>query len=97
MGENDEHAPITVASVTVAKAADMLGISENTVRDAIKRGVIHVERISPRVNLVPLPEVEKYRRERLGQRGGYRGRRPKPTAQALTTSETPPVVRECNR
>jgi len=66
-------------SVTVAQAAAMLGISENTVKGAIKRGVIAVERPSPRLNLVPLTEIEKYRRERLGQRGGYRpgaGRRP---------------------
>jgi len=64
---------------TTAQAAEMLGVSLNTIQDAIRRGVLAHEHISPRLNMVTLDAIEAYRRERLGQRGGYRpgaGRRP---------------------
>ncbi len=67
----------------------MLGVSPNTVRSAIKRGVMAYEQINPRLNMVTLEAIETYRRERLGQRGGYRpgaGRRPRPTAETVTTA-----------
>ncbi len=57
----------------------MLGIAHDTVKNAIRRGVMAYERINPRLNMVTLEAIETYRRERLGQRGGYRpgaGRRP---------------------
>jgi len=57
----------------------MLGVSPNTVRSAIQRGIMAYEQINPRLNMVTLEAIETYRRERLGQRGGYRpgaGRRP---------------------
>jgi len=60
---------------TVAEVARQLGISENTVRSAIKRGSLDVERVSPRLNMVTAQAIEKYRQKHLGQRGGYRGRR----------------------
>jgi hypothetical protein len=69
----------------------MLGVSPNTVRSAIKRGIMAYEQINPRLNMVTLEAIEAYRRERLGQRGGYRpgaGRRPRPTDE---TSPTAPV------
>ncbi len=62
-----------------SEAAAMLGVSPNTVRSAIKRGIMAYEQINPRLNMVTLEAIETYRRERLGQRGGYRpgaGRRP---------------------
>ncbi len=74
---------------TTAQAAEMLGVKLNTIQDAIKRGVLAHEAIHPRLNMVTLDAIEAYRRERLGQRGGYRpgaGRRPRhghePTAPA---------------
>jgi len=70
---------------TTAEAAAMLGIAHDTVKNAIRRGVMDHEAINPRLNMVTLDAIETYRRERLGQRGGYRpgaGRRPthEPTA-----------------
>ena len=55
--------------VTVARAAEELGVSPDTVRSAIMRGHITPERLDGRTNLVPRTEIERYRRERLGQRG----------------------------
>jgi len=74
---------------TTAQAAEMLGVSLNTIQDAIKRGVLAHEAIHPRLNMVTLDAIEAYRRERLGQRGGYRpgaGRRPQPTNEAATAA-----------
>jgi len=67
----------------------MLGVSPNTVRSAIKRGVMAYEQINPRLNMVTVEAIEAYRRERLGQRGGYRpgaGRRPRPTDETSPTA-----------
>jgi len=70
----------------------MLGVSPNTVRSAIKRGVMTYEQINPRLNMVTVEAIEAYRRERLGQRGGYRpgaGRRAQPTAEPSATVDNP--------
>jgi hypothetical protein len=72
---------------TAAEAAAMLGVSPHTIRSAIQRGIMAYEQINPRLNMVTVDAIEAYRRERLGQRGGYRpgaGRRPRhePTAPA---------------
>ncbi len=75
---------------TTAQAAEMLGVSLNTIQDAIRRGVMAHQRISPRLTMVTLEAIEAYRRERLGQRGGYRpgaGRRPKPEPEAPAGEE----------
>ena len=74
---------------TTAQAAEMLGVSPNTIKNAIQRGVMAYEHINPRLNMVTLEAIETYRRERLGQRGGYRpgaGRRPRPTDETATTA-----------
>jgi len=74
---------------TTAQAAEMLGVSLNTIQDAIRRGVLAHQRISPRLTMVTMEAIETYRRERLGQRGGYRpgaGRRPRPTDETVTTA-----------
>jgi hypothetical protein len=68
----------------------MLGIAHGTVKNAIKRGVLAHEAIHPRLNMVTLEAIETYRRERLGQRGGYRpgaGRRPMPEPEATAGEE----------
>ncbi len=68
----------------------MLGVSPNTVRSAIKRGIMAYEQINPRLNMVTVEAIEAYRRERLGQRGGHRpgaGRRPRHEPTAPTGEE----------
>lgn len=66
---------------TTSEAAKRLGLAHSTVQDAINRGVLEVVRINPRLNMVTLDAIEKYRRERLGKRGGYRGRRPRQASE----------------
>jgi len=76
---------------TTAQAAEMLGVSPTTIKNAIQRGVMAYAQINPRLNMVTLEAIETYRRERLGQRGGYRpgaGRRPRPTDEASMTAPT---------
>jgi excisionase family DNA binding protein len=60
---------ITADLVTVADAAAELGLSPHSVRYAIMRGVLKVVPLDGRTNLIPRAEVERYRREHLGQRG----------------------------
>ncbi len=64
---------------TTSEAAHLLGITPGTVKDAIVRGTLDYIPINPRLNMVTVEAIEKYRRERLGKRGGYRGRKPKVT------------------
>jgi len=68
----------------------MLGVSPHTIRSAIQRGIMAYVSINPRLNMVTLEAIEAYRRERLGQRGGYRpgaGRRPLPEPEAPAGEE----------
>jgi excisionase family DNA binding protein len=55
--------------VTVARAAEELGVSPHTIRSAIKRGHITPVQLHKRTNLVPRSEIERYRSERLGRPG----------------------------
>ncbi len=64
---------------TTSEAAHLLGITPGAVKDAIVRGTLDYIPINPRLNMVTLEAIETYRRERLGKRGGYRGRKPKAT------------------
>ena len=66
--------------VSVAKAAEELGITPEAVRGAIMRGLIQPVRLDGRTNLIPRSEIERYRREHRGQWG--RGRRKKQPATA---------------
>jgi Helix-turn-helix domain len=61
---------------TTTEAAQELGLSPHSVRYAIGRGVLGVVELDKRTNLIPAAEVERYRREHLGQRG----KRKKPPA-----------------
>jgi hypothetical protein len=54
--------------VTTAEAGALLGLTPAAVRRAIAEGRMQAEKIAPRLTLVSLVEVEKYRRERLGRR-----------------------------
>jgi len=53
---------------TTTEAAGLLGLRAPTVRDAVRRGRLAVERVGGR-NLVPTAEIERYRAEVLGTRG----------------------------
>jgi len=58
---------------TTTEAAGLLGLRAPTVRDAVRRGRLAVERVGGR-NLVPTAEIERYRAEVLGTRG-WEGRK----------------------
>ena len=59
------------------EAAAELGIAWASVRDAIRRGTLAHEQFGARLNMVPAPALEAYRRDHLGQ--GSQGRRIDPT------------------
>jgi len=58
---------------TTTEAAGLLGLRPPTVRDAVRRGRLAVERVGGR-NLVRTAEIERYRAEVLGTRG-WEGRK----------------------
>jgi excisionase family DNA binding protein len=64
--------------LTVAQAAEELGIGPSGVRMAITYGTLRPIRFDHRTNMIPRSEVERYRREHLGQRGK---RKKKPAAE----------------
>ncbi len=74
---------------TTSEAAHLLGITPGAVKDAIVRGTLDYIPINPRLNMVTVEAIETYRRERLGKRGGYRGRKSKAAEDAAndTTSK----------
>jgi predicted transcriptional regulator len=55
--------------VSVATAAKELGITPSAVRSAIAYGSLRAMPIDRRTNMIERAEVERYRREHLGQRG----------------------------
>jgi excisionase family DNA binding protein len=62
----------TPEMLTVAQAAKELGLSPVSIRRAVMRGALEVKRLDGRTYLVSREEVERYRRERLGNPGGRR-------------------------
>jgi hypothetical protein len=64
--------------ISVAQAAEELGLTPGAVRAAIKRGFITPVPLDRRTNLVARSEIETYRRAHLGQWG--RGKRKKKPA-----------------
>jgi Helix-turn-helix domain len=55
--------------LSLAQAAEELGITPDALRGAIARKVLAPVRIDGRTNMLTREEVERYRRERLGRRG----------------------------
>jgi len=53
---------------TTTEAAALLGLQPPTVRDAVRRGRVTVERVGGR-NLITTAEIERYRAEVQGTRG----------------------------
>ncbi len=80
--------PLVIDGIThysTDEAAERLGLSLSTVRDAIATGTLAYLAIGPRKNMVPEPALEEYRRLRLGRRGRPKGAKNKnaaPTAPA---------------
>jgi excisionase family DNA binding protein len=60
---------------TTKEAADELGLSHVTMRDAVRRGVIEAKKVARR-SLIPAAEVERYRTEHLGQLGWDKRKQP---------------------
>jgi excisionase family DNA binding protein len=55
--------------LTVKRAAEELGLSPVSIRRAVMRGALEVVPLDGRTYLVSREEVERYRRDHLGQRG----------------------------
>jgi excisionase family DNA binding protein len=55
--------------LTVAEAAAELGVSPITIRRAVGNGTITPARLNGRTYLIPRAQVERYRRDSLGQPG----------------------------
>ena len=55
--------------ISVADAARELGITPDALRGAIMRGTLSPVRVDQRTNMLERTEVERYRRDHLGQRG----------------------------
>jgi excisionase family DNA binding protein len=71
--------------VSVAAAAEELGITPDGVRGAIKRGLITPVRLDGRTNLIPRDQLDRYK----AQHQGRRGRPPKTSKQPSTKRAEP--------
>ncbi len=76
---------------TLAEAAAQLGITSAALRGAAARKRIHVQQINPRLNIITVAEVERYRREYLGHKGWdkRRGRSPDIGPEASEPNDLP--------
>jgi excisionase family DNA binding protein len=70
--------PVHIEMLTVAEAAAELGISPTTIHRAVGNGTITPYKLDARTYLIPRSEVERYRRDSLGQPGK---RKKKPAAE----------------
>jgi excisionase family DNA binding protein len=66
---------------TTKEAAEELGLSHVTMRDAVRRGVIAAKKVARR-SLIPAAEVERYRAAHLGQLGWDKRKAPDYTPSA---------------
>ncbi len=83
--------PLVIDGIThysTAEAAERLGLSLSTVRDAIATGTLAYLAVGPRLNMVPEPALEEYRRLRLGRRGRPKGAKNK-TASTTAPADDP--------
>ena len=62
--------PVPPDMLTVAEAAAELGLSRTTIHRAVGNGTITPEPLNGRTYLISREQVERYRRESLGNRGG---------------------------
>jgi excisionase family DNA binding protein len=68
--------------LSVAQAAEELGLAPVSIRHAIMRGTLGVVRLDGRTNLVPRSELERYRHEHLRKRGPAVKTTGQPTTQS---------------
>ena len=68
--------------LSVAQAAEELGLAPVSIRHAIMRGTLGVVRLDGRTNLVPRSELERYRQEHLRKRGPAVKTTDQPTTQS---------------
>ena len=61
--------PIREDLLSVAEAAQELGLTRPAIRRAIQRGLIAPVRLDGRTNLIPRAQVDKYRAEHRGRMG----------------------------
>ena len=67
--------PVKEGWLTTAEAAEVLGLSQGTVKLAITRGTLKARKVS-RINMIAPEDLEKYRREHLGKQGWDRRKEP---------------------
>jgi excisionase family DNA binding protein len=60
---------------TTKEAAELLGLTHGSVRDAVYRGALRAEQIARR-SLIPKAEIERYRSEVLGTQGWEKRKAP---------------------
>src|SRR5437763_14213139 len=60
---------------TTKEAADLLGLSQSAMQNAVRRGVLKVERL-PRRTLIHAAEIERYREEVQGTQGWEKRKQP---------------------
>jgi len=68
--------PVDEGFYTIREAAVELGLAESTLRRYISESVIRANKIGARLNVIPVAELERYRRERLGGQGWAKRRAP---------------------
>ena len=68
--------------LSVAQAAEELGLAPVSIRHAIMRGTLGVVRLDGRTNLVPRSELERHRHEPLRKRGPAVKTTDQPTTQS---------------
>jgi hypothetical protein len=73
--------------ISLATAAKELGITPDALRGAIARKVLTPVRVDGRTNMLTRAEVDRYRREHLGQRG-KRKQRPANTRNPAISEDT---------
>jgi len=97
-GRGKRSVPLVIDGIThysTAEAAERLGLKLSTVKDAIATGTLAYRAVGPRLNMVPEPALEEYKRKRLGRRGRPKGAKNKP--KASTPPDTPAAGREDDR
>jgi excisionase family DNA binding protein len=67
--------PVKEGWLTTAEAAEVLGLSQGTVKLAITRGTLKARKVS-RINMITSEDLEEYRREHLGRQGWEKRREP---------------------
>ncbi len=82
---------------TTAEAAAQLGITQGTVKTAVRLGTLQVERVSPRLNLITSASIDAYRRAHLGRRGRPKGAKNKNASTTAPADDPSAAGKERDR